>query len=236
MYYLPLNVRCKKIILNNLFFNLHLYTNLNPNSIMNNRLAQFMEAENLTSAKLAEILSVQPSNISHLLTGRNKPNFDFISKLLTLFPDLSARWLINGDGGMYINDTTLNLFSHETNVVNTQNYKCNDDKDTLEVSDVSVNSSQSDNVITYVNTQEDFTSQIEDNIDTKHSDTNRPEIPPTTTPTPVISVQDLTSEQENAPNAPSDTLHKVKDAQCNTQPSKIVVLYEDSTFEIFNHR
>lgn len=71
---------------------------------MNKRLEQFMRSEELTSAKLAEILSVQPSSISHLLAGRNKPNFDFISNLLLMFPNLNPRWIINGEGGMYLSD------------------------------------------------------------------------------------------------------------------------------------
>lgn len=69
---------------------------------MNQRLEQLMKAERLTSAKFAEILSVQPSSISHLLSGRNKPNFDFIAKLLLMFPTLNPRWIINGQSPMYI--------------------------------------------------------------------------------------------------------------------------------------
>ncbi len=68
---------------------------------METRLEQLLKAEGLTSAKFAEILSVQPSSISHLLSGRNKPNFDFISRLFTMFPDVNPKWFINGDGEMY---------------------------------------------------------------------------------------------------------------------------------------
>lgn len=81
------------------------FVNQNLNyEIMNKRLEQFMKAEGLTSAKLAEILSVQPSSISHLLAGRNKPNFDFISNLLSMFPHLNIKWIINGDGDMYLGE------------------------------------------------------------------------------------------------------------------------------------
>lgn len=68
---------------------------------MNERLAQFMRAEQLTAAKLAEIVQVQPSSISHLLSGRNKPNFDFIARMLRMFATLNPDWLINGIGEMY---------------------------------------------------------------------------------------------------------------------------------------
>lgn len=68
---------------------------------MKDRLAQFLKKEGLTAVKFAEIMEVQPSSISHLLAGRNKPNFDFISRMLLRFPDLNPDWLINGMGAIY---------------------------------------------------------------------------------------------------------------------------------------
>lgn len=68
---------------------------------MKERLAQFLQSEGLTAVKFAEIMEVQPSSISHLLSGRNKPNFDFISRLLLRFPDLNPDWMINGIGEIH---------------------------------------------------------------------------------------------------------------------------------------
>lgn len=68
---------------------------------MKERLAQFLKSEGLTAVKFAEIMEVQPSSISHLLSGRNKPNFEFISRLLLRFPALNPDWIINGTGGVY---------------------------------------------------------------------------------------------------------------------------------------
>lgn len=68
---------------------------------MNNRLQQFLELENLSPARLADILGVQRSGMSHILSGRNKPGYEFIHKLLTKFPDLSADWFITGKGKPY---------------------------------------------------------------------------------------------------------------------------------------
>ena len=72
---------------------------------MKDRLAQFLKKERLTAVKFAEIMEVQPSSISHLLSGRNKPNFEFISRMLLRFPDLNPDWLINGKGDIYKNNT-----------------------------------------------------------------------------------------------------------------------------------
>jgi transcriptional regulator with XRE-family HTH domain len=49
---------------------------------------------------LASLLEVQRSNISHILNGRNKPGASLIEKMLLVFPELNARWLLTGEGNM----------------------------------------------------------------------------------------------------------------------------------------
>ncbi|MBQ5983660.1 MAG: helix-turn-helix transcriptional regulator [Bacteroidales bacterium] len=68
---------------------------------MNGRLQQFLDAENITQSQLADSLGVARAGISHILSGRNKPGFDFIEGLARKFPDLSIEWLITGKGRMY---------------------------------------------------------------------------------------------------------------------------------------
>ncbi len=68
---------------------------------MKDRLLQFLTLEQLSPARLSEIIGIQRSGLSHILSGRNKPGFDFIQKLLLKFPSLNAEWLITGKGKMY---------------------------------------------------------------------------------------------------------------------------------------
>jgi transcriptional regulator with XRE-family HTH domain len=68
---------------------------------MKSRLQQFLTAEQLTPARLSEILGIQRSGLSHILSGRNKPGFEFIQKLCLKFPSLNPDWLITGRGKMY---------------------------------------------------------------------------------------------------------------------------------------
>ena len=68
---------------------------------MKERLSKIIAAESLTPALLADKMGVQRSGISHLLSGRNYPSFDFLQKLLIYFPKLNADWLILGQGSMY---------------------------------------------------------------------------------------------------------------------------------------
>ena len=75
---------------------------------MKDRLLKIITSEGLTSALLADEMGVQRSGISHILSGRNNPGFDFLQKLLTRFPKLNAEWLILGQGSMYkANDTEI---------------------------------------------------------------------------------------------------------------------------------
>ncbi len=59
-----------------------------------------MDHKGLTSSELADTIGVQRSNVTHVLHGRNKPSFPFISKLLETYPEIDAKWLILGEGQM----------------------------------------------------------------------------------------------------------------------------------------
>jgi transcriptional regulator with XRE-family HTH domain len=68
---------------------------------MKERILAFLQKENKTSAQFAEEIGVQPSGISHILSGRNNPSLDFILKMLERYPYLSTEWLLFGKGEMY---------------------------------------------------------------------------------------------------------------------------------------
>lgn len=73
---------------------------------MREKLLHLMKNEELTSSRLAELLGIQPSGISHILKGRNNPSLDFIQKILRRFPQVNPDWLILGEGEMYRSSET----------------------------------------------------------------------------------------------------------------------------------
>lgn len=77
---------------------------------MKERLLEFLRAENKSSAQLAEEIGVQPSGISHILSGRNNPSLDFILKMLGKYQYLSTDWLLFGKGPMYKETNMPSLF------------------------------------------------------------------------------------------------------------------------------
>ena len=64
------------------------------------RIQQIMQNYGLNSGQFASKLGVQPSNISHVLSGRNKPSLEFVTKIMKAFPDVDYRWLVMNQGSM----------------------------------------------------------------------------------------------------------------------------------------
>jgi len=77
---------------------------------MKERILEFLKRENKSSAQFAEEIGVQPSGISHILSGRNNPSLDFILKMLEKYKYLSTDWLLFGKGDMYKEAAMRNLF------------------------------------------------------------------------------------------------------------------------------
>lgn len=84
---------------------------------MKERLLEFLRAENKSSAQFAEEIGVQPSGISHILSGRNNPSLDFILKMLEKYKFLSTEWLLFGKGSMY-KDLKMQTLFDEENIIN----------------------------------------------------------------------------------------------------------------------
>lgn len=61
---------------------------------MNKRLEKFLAAENLSQTQFAESIGVARAGVSHLLSGRNKPSYDFIEAVMQKYPALNMEWLI----------------------------------------------------------------------------------------------------------------------------------------------
>lgn len=87
---------------------------------MKDRLLKFLTNEEISATKFADEIGVQRSSISHILSGRNKPSYDFIQKILTRYPILNSDWLILGKGKMYKTDQPENATTNNSNKINLQ--------------------------------------------------------------------------------------------------------------------
>ncbi|HBB49089.1 MAG TPA: transcriptional regulator [Flavobacteriaceae bacterium] len=62
------------------------------------RLGEILDYYGITAAAFSDMLEVNRSTISHLLSGRNKPSLEFVLKVLNAFPEVELYWLLNGQG------------------------------------------------------------------------------------------------------------------------------------------
>jgi transcriptional regulator with XRE-family HTH domain len=95
---------------------------------MRERIIEFLKAENKSSAQFAEEIGVQPSGISHIISGRNKPSLDFVIKMLEKYPFLSTEWLLFGRGNMY-NDQSMQELFDKSSFTLPSNEKVTDKRD-----------------------------------------------------------------------------------------------------------
>lgn len=68
---------------------------------MRERIQALLDNEQMTNKQFADAVGINPAAVSHLLSGRNKPSYDLLCKILESFPSLSAEWLMTGREPMY---------------------------------------------------------------------------------------------------------------------------------------
>ena len=74
---------------------------------MIDRINLILKAKNLTSRQFAEEIGIQPSGMSHILSGRNRPSLDFVMKVVTRYPEIDIKWLTLGEGEMYVSPYSM---------------------------------------------------------------------------------------------------------------------------------
>jgi len=67
-----------------------------------------MEYAGVSPKRFAEILGIERSNVSHIMSGRNNPSLTVVQKILKNFPDISSDWLLFGEGNMLKANATAN--------------------------------------------------------------------------------------------------------------------------------
>ena len=81
---------------------------------MDEKLRILMQSENLTASKLAEILEIKPAAVSHILSGRNKPSFDLLCKIVNRFPQINPYWLLGDAQEMYNSNVPFSTSDQQT--------------------------------------------------------------------------------------------------------------------------
>lgn len=69
---------------------------LNYNEILE-RVKGLVNSNNLNATSFSQKIGFQRSGVSHILSGRNKPSLDFITKIYLNFDNVSLNWLLFGN-------------------------------------------------------------------------------------------------------------------------------------------
>ena len=78
---------------------------------MKEKFQLLIKNEGLTQSRLADMLEIQPANISHIISGRSKPGFELLQKILRRFPRINPDWLLLDSDQMYRKDGDEDLES-----------------------------------------------------------------------------------------------------------------------------
>lgn len=143
---------------------------------MKDRIRKFLIQEGISPSQFADEIGVQRSAISHILSGRNNPSYEIITKILNRYKRLNPDWLLLGNGSMYRSDATNTISS-----------------------DVGLQSA---------------------------------------TPTPPMEKVDNLLNSQSNPAVPEDEMHDQLSNVTNVNKpiERIIILYTDKTFEVFNRR
>lgn len=62
----------------------------------------------MSASQFADEIGVQRSSVSHVMSGRNKPSLDFITRIVNMYPEIDSVWLLTGKGEML---QEMNMYS-----------------------------------------------------------------------------------------------------------------------------
>ncbi|WP_462318096.1 helix-turn-helix transcriptional regulator [Marinilabilia sp.] len=173
---------------------------------MQERLQEILKRERLTPARFAELVGVQRSSVSHILSGRNKPSLEFLRKIMASLEHISPDWLISGVGP-YKRAEMAN-FNRKASFSESSNHT----EGTIKFPSLT-NSSKESESAGGKNSLEGDTSRREKTTDTEEA------VPKKVNPSEA-------KEGDESNSATSSTDRK-------KQVVKTILFYDDQTFEVF---
>lgn len=75
------------------------------------RIRELIDSENLSNKEFAQRLSINPSIISHILSGRNKVSLQVVEQILKEFTNVSLDYILLGTGSLFKEVTNVNYNS-----------------------------------------------------------------------------------------------------------------------------
>ena len=67
------------------------------NELIVSRIKKLMDNNKLTPSSFAKKIGSKRANVSHILSGRNKPSLNFLIKIVDSFDNISLDWFIDDE-------------------------------------------------------------------------------------------------------------------------------------------
>jgi transcriptional regulator with XRE-family HTH domain len=87
------------------------------------RLQQVLDHYGFSAYRMAKETGTSAANLSNLLSGKFKPSFEFLVKMLNTHPEINGNWLITGQGHMFTDPDIqrLDLSTQDPRILETKN-------------------------------------------------------------------------------------------------------------------
>lgn len=72
---------------------------------MKNRIQQLMQVQHMNQQAFSNLTGISTATLSNILNGKTNPTMGQVSALMKTFPTLDSRWLLFGEGEMFIPDS-----------------------------------------------------------------------------------------------------------------------------------
>ncbi len=219
---------------------------------MNNRIGILLKVKDVTASKFADMIGVQPSNISHILSGRNKPSLDFVMKVIETFPDISLEWLMFGKGSMFQTEQTEYEKESSENEAGLNDMQNVDDKHVPDLfnqdyppEDLIIDSKTERDIIHENFDEEKKIQQMTVEVENKISEIEKKEVfeddihnrPEAIIEHKAVSEKvDPTQDKSVFENNNSQVETKTGMKETSKKPQKIIFIFEDDTFDILELR
>lgn len=216
---------------------------------MNQRIELLLRIKDVTASKFADMLGVQPSNISHIISGRNKPSLDFVVKVVEAFPDISLEWLIFGKGNMY---SQMNAIAAEKEIQELKQEveklnKINIDVDLFSELETIENSKIEDQYteksihenyedLKIEKDEEIFEQENDNEINTIIKEEEKINSENSLKNENIKTEEEKKSEESKVKNERRLETHSEIPFLRKEQPDRIIIIYKDQSFEIIENR
>lgn len=202
------------------------------------RIKKILEEYGLSPSGFADLIKIQRSSMSHILSGRNNPSLDMVQKILSSFPELESDWLLIGRGPM----KQLNLFGDEGEESQLPKKEKKEEKPRQELLSPSIPKSENPPPINQEEKSSDYEQKEESRINEKYIESPTPkESPKMAESKPGYEEsknQNYNKNKEGSskeePSQNSSELFAAAFGQPQKKVERIVIFYSDKTFSIYS--